>query len=63
MTVAIMVVLMAACTQKKPNKDGRTDTTTSGKITFACDESFSPIIEEQKEVYEALYPNTKLVPD
>lgn len=63
MTVAIMVLLMAACTQKKPHKDGRTDTTTSGKITFACDESFSPIIEEQKEVYEALYPNTKLVPD
>lgn len=63
MTVAIMVLLMAACTQKKPNKDGRTDTTTSGKTTFACDESFSPIIEEQKEVYEALYPNTKLVPN
>ncbi|WP_294772736.1 PstS family phosphate ABC transporter substrate-binding protein [Prevotella sp.] len=62
MTVAIMVLLMAACTQNKPNKDGRTDTTTSGKITFACDESFSPIIDEQKAVYEALYPNTKIIP-
>ena len=53
--------IFTACGEKKP-KDGRTDTPTSGAITFASDESFSPIIEEEREMFESLYPQAKLKP-
>ena len=45
--------------EDKP-KSGRTDTRTSGEITIAVDESFSPIMEELIQVYEALNPKTKI---
>lgn len=36
------------------------DTSTSGNITVTVDESLKPIIEAEREVFEALYPNAKL---
>ncbi len=36
------------------------DTSTSGKITISADESLKPIIDAQKDVFEALYPNASL---
>ncbi len=56
--LAIVISLLVACsnsTQKKYN-----DTSTSGNITVTVDESLKPIIEAQKDVFEALYPDAKL---
>ncbi len=47
---------MLACNGQQ-GKDVRTDTLSSGAISFASDESFSPVIDEEREVYEALCKN------
>ncbi len=52
--------LLTSCNKK--NKDGRTDTYSSGAISFASDESFSPVIEEERELFEAIYRAAKLTP-
>ena len=57
-----MILVMMSCGGEKKPKDGRTDTTTKGEISFACDESFSPIIDELIQVYQMQCPNTKLKP-
>ena len=53
--------LLGSCKDKKP-KNGRTDTYSSGTIKFVSDESFSPIIDEQREIFEFIYPKAKLIP-
>ncbi len=50
----------SAC--KRAQGSGRTDTYSSGAITFASDESFSPIIEEERELFESTYHDAKLTP-
>lgn len=52
--------LSVSCTDKP--KNGRTDTYSSGAIKFASDESFSPIIDEEIQVFESIYPKAKLTP-
>lgn len=52
--------VLASCKDKP--KSGRTDTYSSGTIEFVSDESFSPIIDEQIEVFESIYPNAKVKP-
>jgi phosphate transport system substrate-binding protein len=52
--------LLLSCNNKP--KNGRTDTYSSGTISFYCDESFSPIIEEEVEVFELAYPAAKVKP-
>lgn len=52
--------LLATCADKP--KNGRTDTYSSGAITFASDESFSPIIDEEIQVFESIYRDAKLTP-
>jgi len=59
--LALTSIIFASCGSKK-RKDGRTDTYSSGVISFASDESFSPIIEEEREMFEATYPEAKLKP-
>ncbi len=56
----LLLVGMAACGSKP--KDGRTDTYTSGVISIAVDESFQPIIQEEIDVFECLYPLAGIVP-
>lgn len=46
----------------KKDRGGRTDTRTSGEISFYADESFSPIIEELKKQFEFQFPKAKLNP-
>lgn len=53
--------LVSSCQEKK-SKDGRTDTYSSGAISFVSDESFSPIIEEERFVFEQDYPQAKVTP-
>ena len=52
--------LLWSC-HNKP-KNGRTDTYSSGTMTFVSDESFSPIIEEAREVFEHTYPQATIKP-
>lgn len=62
LSLLAMVLVMMSCGGEKKRKDGRTDTTTQGEISFYCDESFSPIIDELIDVYQMQCPNTKLKP-
>ena len=52
--------LLRSC-HNKP-KNGRPDTYSSGTMTFVSDESFSPIIEEAREVFEHTYPKATIKP-
>jgi phosphate transport system substrate-binding protein len=54
--------LLASCNNNKKSNDGRTDTATSGTIGFVSDESFSPLVEEELQAFEASYPQAKLKP-
>ncbi len=54
--------LCSSCSKQQKSKDGRTDTPSSGTISFVSDESFSPIIEEEREVFEFSHPQAKLTP-
>ena len=54
MMVALLV--FCACSGQK-SKNARTDTYSSGKMTLMCDESFSPIVEEELAVFHAMYPD------
>ena len=54
LSLAVMLLAVSAC-QSKP-KDGLTDTYTSGVIAIAADESFQPIVQEEVDVFEGLFP-------
>ena len=53
--------LLLSCGNNKP-KNGRTDTYSKGTISFVCDSSFCPIIDEQKEIFELMYKEAHLKP-
>ncbi len=59
--LTLSVCLYSSCGNKK-SKDGRTDTYSSGTISFVSDESFSPIIEEERFVFQKDYPQAKVTP-
>ena len=59
--LTLVASLWASCSGKKP-KSGRTDTYSSGVISFASDESFSPIIEEERQIFEHTYKKAKVNP-
>ncbi len=61
LVVAALIAGISACGEGK-RKSSRTDTATSGAISFASDESFSPIIEENREVFEHERPQAHLTP-
>ena len=58
--LTLLIGFMSACADKP--KGGRTDTYSSGAISFASDESFSPIIDEQIQVFESIYRDAKVTP-
>lgn len=51
--------LVAGCKEK--NTTEPTDRYNKGVIHISCDESFKPVIDAQVEVYEASFPDTKIV--
>ena len=64
-TVGLLLAssVLSSCVEKKPRKDaGRTDTTTSGAIQFASDDSFSPIIDEEVEMFNISHPKATVTP-
>ena len=54
----VLLTLLSAC----QSKDGQTDTYTSGVIAIAADESFQPIVQEEIDVFEGLFPLAGIVP-
>jgi phosphate transport system substrate-binding protein len=54
-------LLLFSCNGKS-SKAKRTDTPTSGTIEFVSDESFSPIVEEERKQFEFEYPKAHLKP-
>jgi len=59
--ISILFILFLFSCQNK-SKDGQTDTYTSGVISIAVDESFQPIIQEELDVFEAMFPLAGIVP-
>lgn len=58
--LALSLFVLASC-ENKP-KDGRTDTYSSGVVEIASDESFSPIIQQEIDVFENVYKNASIIP-
>lgn len=58
--LTLIAVLLFSC--KSKTKDERTDTYSSGAISFASDESFSPIIDEQIDIFQAIYQEATVKP-
>ena len=58
--LAVILILVSACQSK--SKDGLTDTYTSGVIAIAADESFQPIVQEEVDVFEGVFPLAGIVP-
>ena len=58
--LTLFLGVVYACVDKP--KSSRTDTYSSGPISFASDESFSPIIDEQIQVFESIYRDAHLTP-
>lgn len=59
--IALLSLAVLAACHRKP-KDGLTDTYTSGVIEIAADESFQPIVQEEIDVFEGLFPLAGIVP-
>ena len=56
--LAATLFISVACNNSTSKK--HTDTSTKGNITISVDESLKPIMEAEKDVFEALYPEAKL---
>jgi phosphate transport system substrate-binding protein len=59
--VGLTIAALLSCSSKD-KRGGRTDTQTSGTISFYADESLSPIIEEEVKQFEFKFPKAKLEP-
>ena len=57
--LALIIFGLAACKDSKPKKF-RADTISSGAISFASDNSFAPIIDEEVEMFNNDHPKAKL---
>ncbi|HEY0677522.1 MAG TPA: substrate-binding domain-containing protein [Chitinophagaceae bacterium] len=55
----VIVVFFWSCGNEQGT--GTRDTTTSGTIHISVDETFKPIIDSQIKVFEASYPNAKII--
>jgi len=55
-----LALLLVSCETK--NKDRFTDTYTEGVIPIAVDVNFQPIMQEELDVFEAIYPKAGIVP-
>lgn len=60
--VALFISSLFLFSCKERDRGGRTDTRTSGEISFYADESFSPIIDELVAQFEFKYPLAHLKP-
>lgn len=61
-SVSIVTLLVFCACNRQKSKNARTDTYASGTMTLMCDESFSPIINEELKVFHATYRDAKVTP-
>jgi phosphate transport system substrate-binding protein len=54
-----IMYMMGSCSGSHERTD--TDTPRKGRIHISVDESFKPVIDSQIQVFEALYPNAKII--
>lgn len=54
-----LIILLAGCQTKNPKEP--VDKFNKGTIYVSCDESFKPVIDAEVQVYESLYPKTKIL--
>lgn len=59
----LALAVVTSCGSKEKNPNARTDTYSSGSISFGADESLSPIIEEEMDVFHAIYPKAHVTPE
>ncbi|MDB5221652.1 MAG: hypothetical protein JWN83_319 [Chitinophagaceae bacterium] len=57
--VCIIMYIVSSC--NGPNQRTDTDTPEKGTIHISVDESFKPVIDSQIQVFEALYPQAKII--
>jgi len=57
----VVLLLLFGCKPGSEKEGGLPDMFNRGTIHISCDESFKPVIDKQVEVYEALYPQTKII--
>jgi len=57
-----IVLLLEACNSTPKRKNGRTDTYSSGAVSIASDESFAPIIDQEKQIFESIYNQATVTP-
>ena len=55
----LVVLFLTGCQGRNQRKD--IDTSNSGTIHISVDESFKPVIDSQIQVFEAIYPNAKII--
>lgn len=55
----LITFLLVGCNGEHQRSD--LDTTKSGRINISVDESFKPVIDSQIQVFEALYPDAKII--
>lgn len=55
------LMLLAGCSNKKAASGKEMETISSGQIHISVDESFKPVIDEQIKVFEAAYPDAKIL--
>ena len=60
LALSVIIASISSCGNK--SKNARTDTYASGKATIMSDESFSPIIDEELQVFHATYPDAEITP-
>ncbi|HTE11300.1 MAG TPA: substrate-binding domain-containing protein [Chitinophagaceae bacterium] len=53
------IIFLGAC--GNPSSNGPVETNTSGTIQVSADESFKPVIDSQVKVFEASWPNAKII--
>lgn len=57
----VLIVFVMGCKSDEQKRAELPDMFNRGTIHISCDESFKPVIDEEVKVYEALYPNTKII--
>jgi phosphate transport system substrate-binding protein len=57
--IFVLSIGLFSC-NKKSDKSKKTNSPISGSLTITADESFKPLLEAEKAVFEALYKNSKI---
>lgn len=57
----LLLFCLQACKSDEEKRAAMPDRFDRGTIHISCDESFKPVIDEEVKVYEATYPDTRII--